>query len=75
MFGIGVLLVAFPAAHGIILGALYMPVALMLAGLILRGVAFDFRVKARAQHKRAWNRAFFAGSAMAAIRGTCSVVS
>ncbi|MCY7386910.1 MAG: cytochrome d ubiquinol oxidase subunit II, partial [Burkholderiales bacterium] len=36
VLGIGLLLVAFPLAHGVILTALYLPVALMLAGLILR---------------------------------------
>lgn len=65
VLGVGVLLVAFPRAHGVILGALYLPVALMLMGLILRGVAFDFRVKARDEHKRLWDRAFFAGSLLA----------
>jgi cytochrome d ubiquinol oxidase subunit II len=39
----------------------------MLLGLILRGVAFDFRVKARDVHKPLWNRAFFAGSSIAAV--------
>lgn len=67
VLGIGVLLVAFPLAHGVILGALYLPVALMLVGLILRGVSFDFRVKARAAHKGRWNRLFAAGSALAAL--------
>jgi cytochrome d ubiquinol oxidase subunit II len=67
VLGVGVLLVAFPPAHGIVLGELYLPVAAMLIGLILRGVAFDFRVKARADHKDAWNRAFFAGSLMTAL--------
>jgi cytochrome bd ubiquinol oxidase subunit II len=67
VLGIGVLLTAFPLAHGIIMGALYLPVAAMLAGLILRGVAFDFRVKAQAQHKPWWNRAFCAGSLLAAL--------
>ncbi len=65
VLGVGVLLVAFPLAHGVILGALYLPVALMLLALTLRGVAFDFRVKARADHKPLWDRAFFAGSLMA----------
>ena len=46
VLGIGILLIAFPKAHGLVLGELYLPVALMLIGLILRGVAFDFRVKA-----------------------------
>ncbi|MBL8305471.1 MAG: cytochrome d ubiquinol oxidase subunit II [Rubrivivax sp.] len=67
VLGVGILLIAFPKAHGLVLGALYLPVTLMLVGLILRGVAFDFRVKAQAQHKPLWNRAFFAGSALAAL--------
>ncbi|WP_397607336.1 cytochrome d ubiquinol oxidase subunit II [Silanimonas sp.] len=67
VLGVGILLVAFPMAHGVILQALYLPVALMLLGLTLRGVAFDFRVKAKAQHKAAWNRAFYAGSLIATL--------
>src|SRR5436190_5176758 len=41
VLGVGILLVAFPVAHGIILGALYLPVATMLVGLMFRGVAFE----------------------------------
>jgi cytochrome d ubiquinol oxidase subunit II len=67
VLGVGLLLVAFPLAHGVILGALYLPVAAMLIGLILRGVAFDFRVKARAAHKPLWNAAFWSGSVVAAF--------
>jgi cytochrome bd ubiquinol oxidase subunit II len=67
VLGVGILLVAFPMAHGMILGGLYLPVTFMLMGLILRGVAFDFRVKARAHHKPLWNAAFYAGSLMAAF--------
>ncbi|MBB4842171.1 cytochrome d ubiquinol oxidase subunit II [Paucibacter oligotrophus] len=66
VLGVGLLLVAFPKAHGLILQALYLPVALMLLGLMLRGVAFDFRVKAQAQWKPLWNAAFMGGSALAA---------
>ena len=65
VLGVGVLLVAFPRAHGVILGALYLPVALMLLALTLRGVAFDFRVKARAEHQPLWDRAFYTGSLLA----------
>jgi cytochrome d ubiquinol oxidase subunit II len=65
VLGVGILLVAFPLAHGVILGALYLPVALMLVSLTLRGVAFDFRVKARADHKHRWDFAFYLGSLMA----------
>lgn len=65
VLGVGILLIAFPKAHGVILTSLYLPVALMLTGLILRGVAFDFRVKAHAKYKTAWNRAFLGGSLLA----------
>ena len=67
VLAVGLLLVAFPAAHGAILTALYLPVALMLLGLILRGVAFEFRVKAPAAYKQLWNNAFFAGSLLTSL--------
>jgi len=67
VLGVGLLLVAFPVAHGVILTALYVPVALMLVGLVLRGVAFEFRVKAPAPQKPRWDMAFQAGSILAAF--------
>ena len=67
VLAVGLLLVAFPMAHGKILTALYLPTAFMLLGLILRGVAFDFRVKAHAHHQPLWNRAFFVGSLLASV--------
>lgn len=67
VLGVGILLVAFPQAHGIILAGLYLPVTLMLIGLILRGVAFDFRVKAGDDKRALWNRLFFLGSTLAAV--------
>ncbi len=67
VLGVGILLVAFPMAHGAILTALYLPIAAMLVGLTLRGVAFDFRVKARDPHRPLWNRAFFGGSLLASL--------
>jgi cytochrome d ubiquinol oxidase subunit II len=66
VLGVGVLLIAFPAAHALVLTALYIPVTVMLFGLILRGVSFDFRIKAASHQKRMWNRAFAGGSAVAA---------
>jgi cytochrome d ubiquinol oxidase subunit II len=67
VLGVGILLIAFPKAHGVVLGELYLPVAFMLIGLVLRGVAFDFRVKAREGHKATWDRLFFAGSTIASV--------
>jgi cytochrome d ubiquinol oxidase subunit II len=63
VLGIGLLLVAFPVAHG----ALYMPVAAMLVGLMLRGVAFELRIKAEGWHRELWNWLFWAGSTLAAF--------
>ena len=67
VLGVGVLLIAFPAAHALVLTTLYIPVTIMLFGLILRGVSFDFRVKAASHQKRMWNRAFAGGSLIAAV--------
>jgi len=67
VLGIGVLLIAFPQAHGIVLTSLYIPVTIMLFGLILRGVAFDFRVKAGDNKRKLWNQLFFVGSLTASV--------
>ncbi len=67
VLGVGVLLVAFPQAHGIVMTSLYLPVTLMLVGLVLRGIAFDFRVKAGDKQKAMWNAAFAFGSLLAAL--------
>lgn len=62
VLAVGIMLIAFPEAHSIVFFHLYIPSALMLIGLILRGVAFDFRAKAGINHKLAWDRCFKAGS-------------
>ena len=67
VLGIGLLLVAFPLAHGEILGALYLPVAAMLVGLMLRGVGFELRIKAEGWHRELWNWLFWGGSTLAAF--------
>jgi len=67
VLGVGVLLIAFPKAQGVVMQALYLPIVLMLMGLMLRGVAFDFRVKVQAEWKPLWNRAFMGGSLLAAL--------
>ncbi|HET8790825.1 MAG TPA: cytochrome d ubiquinol oxidase subunit II [Modicisalibacter sp.] len=60
------LLGAFPLVYTIVLPALYIGVFLMVAGLIFRGVAFEFRFKARRSRKW-WNWGFAGGSAVAAF--------
>ncbi len=66
VLGVGILLVAFPYAHGLVLTSLYLPVAVMLIGLTLRGVAFDFRTKAGDARRPFWNAMFTSGSFVAA---------
>jgi cytochrome d ubiquinol oxidase subunit II len=61
--GLG-LLAAFPMAFSIIIPAVYFPILIMLLALVFRGVAFEFRFKNPAL-RRFWDRAFFAGSAVA----------
>ena len=66
----GALFGAFPLAYGTILKALYGPIYLMILGLILRAVAFEFRENAR--RKRPWNLMFGLGSVLAAAaQGVC----
>jgi cytochrome d ubiquinol oxidase subunit II len=67
VLGVGILLVAFPLAHGEVLTALYLPVMAMLIGLMLRGVAFEFRVKALGWHRELWNWLFWFGSFLASF--------
>jgi cytochrome d ubiquinol oxidase subunit II len=67
VLAVGLLLVAFPVAHGIILTALYLPVFALLVGLILRGVAFDFRAKVPVHRKWRWDALFFIGSLTASL--------
>ena len=59
------LMAAFPLAYAVILSALYLPIVLMLAGLIWRGVGFEFRFKADEAHKPFWDKAFAWGSYIA----------
>jgi cytochrome d ubiquinol oxidase subunit II len=64
VLGGGGLLAAFPLAYAIILPALYAPLIAMLLGLVLRGVAFEFRWRDPA-HRAWWDHAFTAGSTVA----------
>lgn len=62
VLAVGLLLIAFPTAHSLVLQTLYIPATVMLAGLILRGVSFDFRAKVKQGQKAIWDKCFKAGS-------------
>jgi len=57
---------AFPPVYATVLSAFYLPLLLMLAGLILRGVAFEFRARAEAS-RWVWDIAFAGGSLVASF--------
>jgi len=60
------ILAAFPRAYASLLPALYVPIILFLVGLILRGVAFEFRHRAE-RSMALWNWSFAVGSTLAAF--------
>jgi cytochrome d ubiquinol oxidase subunit II len=71
VLGGGGLFAAFPLAYAILMPAFYMPVILMLLGLIFRGVAFEFRFKAGGKSRRMWDYSFHFGSLTATfMQGT-----
>jgi cytochrome d ubiquinol oxidase subunit II len=59
------LLAAFPLAYAILLPAFYVPIITMLFGLIMRGVAFEFRFKSSEKSRRWWDYVFHFGSLIA----------
>lgn len=67
VLGGGGLFASFPLAYSIIMPALYIPIIMMLLGLIFRGVAFEFRAKASAKRKVFWEHIFHFGSLIAAF--------
>jgi cytochrome bd ubiquinol oxidase subunit II len=64
VLGGGGLLVAFPLAYAVIMPGLYLPIIIMLLGLVFRGVAFEFRWAAKPSHEF-WDNAFSWGSIVA----------
>jgi len=66
ILGGGGLFVAFPLAYAVIMPALYLPIIIMLLGLVFRGVAFEFRWAAKPNHEL-WDIAFAGGSIVAAF--------
>jgi cytochrome bd ubiquinol oxidase subunit II len=66
VLGGGGLLAVFPLAYATVLPALYAPLIAMLLGLILRGVAFEFRWRTK-RGQFLWDWAFAGGSMIAAF--------
>jgi cytochrome bd ubiquinol oxidase subunit II len=62
----GVLWGAFPVVYATLFSAFYLPLLVMLAGLILRGVAFEYRNKTE-RLRWIWDAGFAGGSLVAAF--------
>ena len=54
VFGGGAIFLAFPVVYGVLSSALYIPLITFLAGLIFRGITFEFR--AQAAKKKGWDK-------------------
>jgi len=64
----GAMFAAFPAWYATLFSGFYLPLLLILAALIIRGVCFEFRSKVESPRWRAnWDRALFLGSALPAL--------
>lgn len=66
IYGTGVLFAAFPKAYSIIIPVLYSPIMLMVISLIFRGLAFEFRLKAK-KSRWVWDWSFTIGSYITAF--------
>lgn len=66
IYGGGLLFAAFPIAYSIVLPAFYVPIMIMLFALMFRGVAFEFRMKAR-KSRWIWDYSFNIGSLVTAF--------
>lgn len=67
VLGGGGLFAAFPLAYSILMPAFYIPITIMLLGLIMRGVAFEFRFKSEGSSRKLWDHSFHFGSLIAAF--------
>ena len=67
VLGGGGLFAAFPVAYAVIMPALYVPIIVMLLGLIFRGIAFEFRFKTDESKRWIWDTSFHFGSLIAAL--------
>lgn len=67
LLAVGLFLAAFPLAWGAVLGALYVPMSLTVLGVMLRSVAFEFRIRAATEKRDRWIALFWLGSLLTAL--------
>jgi cytochrome d ubiquinol oxidase subunit II len=67
LLALGLFLTAFPMAWGAVLGALYVPMSLTMIGVMMRSVAFEFRIRAASDKRERWIALFWLGSVLTAL--------
>ena len=67
LLALGLLLSAFPFAWGAMLAHLYVPVTITMLGVMLRSVAFEFRIRAATERRPTWIGRFWLGSLLTAF--------
>lgn len=70
-----VLFAAFPPVYAALFSGLYLAFLLLLAALILRGVAFELRRAGGPRWRSCWDRAVFAGGALPALLAGVAVAA
>ncbi|NDH66717.1 MAG: cytochrome d ubiquinol oxidase subunit II [Gammaproteobacteria bacterium] len=65
VFAAAALYAGFPEAFGALMTALYLPLMVLIVGLLLRGVSFEFIHKATKTSAHIWEKCFCIGSCMA----------
>ena len=67
LLGAGLFAAAFPFAWGAILGKLFVPLATLMVGVMLRSVSFEFRIRSSGNARQAWIAGFWTGSVLTAF--------
>ena len=66
LLAVGLFMSAFPFAWSAMLSHLYVPLAFTMIGVMLRSVAFEFRIRAATEDRWAWIWLFWLGSVLTA---------
>lgn len=67
LLAIGLFVAAFPLAWGAVFAKLFLPVLMTALGVMLRSVAFEFRIRANAERRPVWIARFWMGSVLTAL--------
>ncbi len=67
LLAVGLFMSAFPLGWGAVLAHLFVPVMIVLVGVMLRSVAFEFRIRAAIEQRMRWMNFFWLGSILTAF--------